>query len=102
MPVSAQDLINTHKIPATYRQLHYWTSCGYLTPIRNEMPGSGKNLKYTDTEAEVATVMAHLVAFGLAIPRAAEIARQLITSATRSLHIQVNDGTYGHLAIWMP
>lgn len=66
------------KIGATYRQVDYWTSCGYLkAAVAN--PGSGNERDYSPREVRVAEVMAWLVDDGLTPKVAARLARAIVT-----------------------
>jgi DNA-binding transcriptional MerR regulator len=62
----------------TYRQLDYWVRQGYLQPDNPE-PGSGVNRKWSTLEIAVATTMGALVNAGLAVEKAAVIARETLT-----------------------
>lgn len=75
MSVSSQHMMNRCGI--TYRMLDYWTRAGYLTlkPDEDGRTGSGVNRMWPESEIPVATAMARLTAEGLAVNRAAVIAR---------------------------
>jgi DNA-binding transcriptional MerR regulator len=59
----------------TYRQLDYWVAKGYLKPDKAH-PGSGIGRRWTDHEIAVAATMGALVNAGLAVDKAATIARE--------------------------
>lgn len=70
--VSSQEIVE--QTPATYRQVHHWSSAGYLRPL-NPQPGSGSNLTYPDEEMHVARAMAVLTKAGLLPTAACKVAR---------------------------
>jgi DNA-binding transcriptional MerR regulator len=59
----------------TYRQLDFWCSRGWLRPANGSNPGYGQSRDFTNSEAAVAATMGRLVAAGLPVPLAAELAR---------------------------
>ena len=59
----------------TYRQLDYWVRIGYLRPDNPE-PGSGISRDWSDHELAVARTMGILIRAGLAVDRAATVARE--------------------------
>lgn len=68
----------------TYRQLHYWITCGLIRPSTPSI-GSGYPLDIPEAEVAVLRVMVPLVHEGLTPTRAAEIARALIADGSASL-----------------
>lgn len=60
----------------TYRQIHYWTVCGYLRPIRGG--GSGHDDTYPMTEIRVAARIRTLREAGIDLDVAAAAARTMI------------------------
>jgi hypothetical protein len=98
--ITAQDLINREKIPATYRQLHFWTERKYLRAAGGEMPGTGIALEFAKDEADIARMMATLVTFGFKVDAAARYARELIESGKSCLIIRI-DGD-NQLILWRP
>jgi len=70
----------------SYRQLHYWTSLGYLESVQGTLgPGSGIQILYPETEVAVAYLMARLVADGVMPRVAARVARELSETGTATL-----------------
>ena len=57
------------------RQVDFWCRRGYLRPANGCNPGSGQGREFTNAEAAVAATMGRLVAAGLQIPLAAQLAR---------------------------
>lgn len=68
----------------TYRQIDHWVRAGYLLPA-NPQPGSGIPRDFLPAEVAVTVRMAHLVAAGLYLPVAHQIARGDRPAATKLL-----------------
>jgi DNA-binding transcriptional MerR regulator len=69
----------------SYRQLDHWCRRGYLKPEAN--PGSGYGREFSDSEVEVAKLMAQLVHAGFQAGKAAKVARRVKTSGVTRLRI---------------
>lgn len=69
----------------TYRQLDWWDAKGLLSPESGGRgTGSGRARSFSDKEAEVARLMAHLVRSGFEPKAASVIAQESVLShATR-------------------
>lgn len=61
----------------TYRQLDYWTRCGYLEPDGNATPGSGHRRSWSADEIRVAAMIGQLRLAGIELATAARVAREL-------------------------
>lgn len=59
----------------SYRQLDYWTRCGYLT-ANDPAPGNGHRRFWKPEEQAVAARMVRLIAAGVSLKVAARIARE--------------------------
>lgn len=59
----------------TYRQLDFWTRCGYVKPVDAAAPGSGNYRVWPLVELAVACRMSVLVRLGVGARKAAGIAR---------------------------
>lgn len=63
----------------SYRQLDYWTRCGYLRPVQrceNRVGnGTGYAREWPEYELSIAAAMGRLVRLGLTPARAAKVAR---------------------------
>ena len=55
----------TNEAGITYRQLDYWTRCGYLTPVHKPTPGSGHPRIYPLDQVDLAREMGRLIAAGI-------------------------------------
>jgi hypothetical protein len=73
--LTSQEVIEAAGI--TYRQLDWWTRCGYVQPPDPE-PGSGTPRQWPDDEAVVVVIMAALVLAGVQPRQAAHAARSAI------------------------
>lgn len=63
---------------ATYRQLNYWTTSGYLRTDSNPNPGSGRGRTWPASEVPVVALMARLSDAGVLASTAAVVARGLV------------------------
>jgi hypothetical protein len=61
---------------ASRRQIHYWTERGLLKAHKDSV-GSGHAYTYDDSEWHVCERMARLIAGGVAVGVAADVARQM-------------------------
>jgi hypothetical protein len=81
---AAVTLADMRATGATYRQLDYWTRCGWLlddpehTLGLNTLPGSGYWRKWTERDRRVAALMMRLIRAGLRTGVAAQIAHQAV------------------------
>jgi DNA-binding transcriptional MerR regulator len=71
--VTALDIVTDAGI--SYRQLDFWTRQGYLRPVTAVNPGTGRSRGYPESEVLVAIRMAALMAAGLQLRVAHDIAR---------------------------
>lgn len=62
-----------HATGITYRQLDYWTRCGYITALHDG--GAGNYRAWANSELAVAALIARLRGAGLELPAAASVAR---------------------------
>jgi hypothetical protein len=84
--VSVDDMLATG---ATYRQLDYWCTQGYLRPEQTKR-GRGFNRDWPPSERDVARVIVRLLAVGVELAAAAKIAREIVgDDATR---VDLGDG----------
>jgi len=59
------------RLRISYRQLDHWIERGYL-PIADDHPGQGSRRRFTEAEAERASILAALVHAGFNLRPAAE------------------------------
>jgi hypothetical protein len=64
--IGAHELTNRAGI--TYRQLDFWTRCGYLTPLKDRIPRTGYPRVYPLDQVDLARQMRRLVDAGLTTP----------------------------------
>jgi hypothetical protein len=64
----------------TYRQLDFWTRADYLIPIGSPTPGHGYNRRWTEEEAQIATVAKALIDAGFSAQVAIQHSRRLAES----------------------
>lgn len=65
--------LNGTEVPATARQIDHWVRKGWLRP-ENPMPGQGRAVRWSPTQARRAEVMARLVAAGVSPATASLVA----------------------------
>lgn len=63
---------------ATYRQLDYWSSLGYIRCEDEENPGSGGARVWSSAELEIATWIVRLREVGFELAPAAAVAREVV------------------------
>jgi hypothetical protein len=84
-PVTSVDL--AAQAGVTYRQISYWTSSGWLTPVEGERVGSGNRLHYPPTMIAKARIMGSLVRmFSMSPARAAEIATEILDNGSAQVN----------------
>lgn len=81
--VSSQELVALTGL--TYRQLDYWVSTGYLTPVGDSNPGTGRSRRFNLEEVDTARMMVRLLGAGLSPSKAAEAAPELINNGVAHL-----------------
>jgi DNA-binding transcriptional MerR regulator len=59
----------------TYRQVDQWTNHRYLRPTQPTGHGTGHNRIFSQTELDIARMMARLVLLGVTAQQAARVAR---------------------------
>lgn len=68
----------TNRAGITYRQLDFWTRCGYLHCLNADEAAHGVPRLYAENQARLAAVMKQLSDIGVAPRQAAPIAARLI------------------------
>jgi hypothetical protein len=69
----------------SYRQINYWTSCGWIVPTSTER-GSGRVLAYPPSTIVKARIMGSLVRmFAMTPARSAELAEQIIRDGSATV-----------------
>lgn len=74
----------------TLKQVWHWAARGYLRPEDRVHAASGKPLLFSPREVEVGIIMGRLVAAGMRVQPAADLARYMRT--TRVHRVRVWDG----------
>jgi hypothetical protein len=71
------------QLGVSYRQVHHWTTRGYIVPEGGTLPQGGVALEFNAKETKILRVMACLVQYGMKPEYAADIARQHADSGGR-------------------
>lgn len=83
------DLIGAHELTLqagiTYRQLDFWTRCGYLATLTDNTPGSGRPRVYSLDQVDLAREMARLTVVGLRAGVAHDVAVALLADGRADL-----------------
>jgi hypothetical protein len=91
------DVIGAHQLTIeagiTYRQLDFWTRCGYLTPVTDALPGSGRPRVYSIDQVDLARQMARVLAAGV---REASVAHDVAVELLAHGQARLGDFTITH------
>jgi len=85
------------EVGLTYRQVDYWARLGYLRP--EHAGGSGNRRIWPPAELEVARQMGRLIAVGLDVAHAHDIARAALADRGGTAHIHLADGIWLSLVL---
>jgi hypothetical protein len=77
--------LDRNELGITYRQLDHWVTRGYLRP--ENKPGSGYGREFSESEIEIAKLMAKLVHAGFRAEKAAKTARYVLAEGLTRLRL---------------